>query len=68
MRRSTTSTLPPPPHDTLELGLSGFGSYAALSSAMAQVGSNVVIGLGANSVTLADVSLSSLASADFKFA
>jgi hypothetical protein len=33
---------------------------------MSQVGSNVVIGLGANSVTLADVSLSSLAPADFK--
>jgi hypothetical protein len=35
---------------------------------MAQVGSNVVIGFGANTVTLADVSLSSLAAADFKFA
>lgn len=54
-------------HDTLEL-LGGFGAHAALSSSMSQVGSNVVIGLGAaNSVTLADVSLSSLVSADFKF-
>jgi hypothetical protein len=36
---------------------------------MTQVGSDVVIRLGAaNSVTLADVSLSSLASADFKLA
>ena len=54
-------------HDTLEL-LGGFGGHAALSNSMSQVGSNVVIGLGAaNSVTLADVSLSSLVSADFKF-
>jgi serralysin len=55
-------------HDTLELGSAGFAGSAMLSSSMEQVGSNVVIGLGANSVTLADVSLSSLVSADFKFA
>jgi serralysin len=58
-----------PAHDTLELGPSGFGGYAALSSSMAQVGSDVVIRFGAtNSVTLADVSLLSLTTADFKFA
>jgi hypothetical protein len=38
-------------------------------SASAQVGSNVLIRLGAtDSITLNDVSLSSLAPADFKFA
>jgi hypothetical protein len=57
-----------PTHDTLELGRSGFGDYAALSSSMSQVGSDVVIRLGAaNSLVLADVNLSSLAPADFKF-
>jgi serralysin len=55
-------------HDTLELGSAGFGAYAALSSAMAQVGPNVVIGLGADSITLVGVAKSSLVSADFKFA
>jgi hypothetical protein len=44
--------------------------YAALSisSEMSQVGSNVAIGLGADSITLVGVSLSSLAPTDFKFA
>jgi hypothetical protein len=57
-------------HDTIELlGTGGFGAYATLSSSMAQVGSDVVIRLGAtDSITLNDVRLSSLASADFKMA
>ena len=45
-----------------------FASYAALTSAMSQVGSDVMIRLDAtNSITLNHVSLSSLVSADFKF-
>jgi hypothetical protein len=54
-------------HDTLELGLGGFGGYSALASSMSQVGSNVVIRLGAaDSVTIDNATLSSLVSADFK--
>jgi hypothetical protein len=57
-----------PGHDTLELDRSGFGGSAALSGSMSQVGSDVVIRLGAaNSLILADVSLSSLGPADLKF-
>ncbi len=53
-------------HDTLELGLGG--GYPALSSSMSQVGSNVVIRLGVtDSVTIDNVTLSSLVSANFKF-
>ena len=49
--------------------MGGFGGSAALLSSMAQVGSDVVIRLGAaNSVTLANVGLSNLVPADFKFA
>jgi serralysin len=54
-------------HDTLELGSPGFAGAAALSSSMEQVGSNVLIGLGADSITLVGVAKSSLVSADFKF-
>ena len=59
-----------PTHDTLELATSDFANYAALTSAMAmsQVGSDVMIRLDAtDSITLNQVSLSSLVSADFKF-
>ena len=55
-------------HDTLELGSGGFGGFATLSSAISQVGSNVVIGLGADSITLVGVAKSSLVLADFKLA
>jgi hypothetical protein len=55
-------------HDTLELGVGGFGGYAPISSEMSQVGSDMVIRLGAtNSVTLDHVALSSLVATDFKF-
>jgi hypothetical protein len=55
-------------HDTLEFAASDFGSYAAVTSAMSQAGSGVMIRLGAaDSLTLSHVSLSSLVSADFKF-
>ena len=57
-------------HDTIELGVGGLDSYAALTSAsaMSQVGSAVMIRLDAtDSITLNHVSLSSLVSADFKF-
>ena len=57
-------------HDTIELGVGGLDSYAALTSAsaMSQVGSAVMIRLDAtDSITLNHVSSSSLVSADFKF-
>ena len=55
-------------HDTLEFATSDFGSYAALTSAMSQAGSDVMIRLDAtDSIALNHVSLSSLVSADFKF-
>jgi hypothetical protein len=55
-------------HDSIQIALGDFGSYAALSSSMAQLGSDVVIRLGAtDSITLNDVHLSSLAAANFKF-
>ena len=68
MRRSTISRPEQGSNDdTLDLALGGFGSYAAFSSSMAQVGSDVVIRPGVtDSITLNDVRLSSLASADFK--
>ncbi len=57
-----------PTHDTLEFATSDFGSYAALTSAMSQAGSDVMIRLDAtDSIALNHVSLSSLVSADFKF-
>jgi len=40
-------------HDSIRIALGVFGSYAALSSSMSQVGSDVVISLGAtDSITL----------------
>ena len=55
-------------HDTLEFATSDFANYAALTSAMSQVGSDVMIRLDAtDSITLNHVSMSSLVSADFKF-
>ena len=55
-------------HDTLEFSTSDFASYTALTGAIFQVGSNVMITLdAADSITLNQVSLSSLVSADFKF-
>jgi hypothetical protein len=57
-----------PTHDSIRIALGVFGSYAALSSSMSQVGSDVVISLGAtDSITLNGVRMSSLVSADFKF-
>jgi hypothetical protein len=54
-------------HDTLAFATSDLGGYAAVQSAMSQVGANVVIRLDAtDTITLVDVSLSSLGSADFK--
>ncbi len=57
-----------PTHDTLEFATSDFANYAALTSAMSQAGSDVMIKLDStDSITLNHVSLSSLVSADFKF-
>ena len=57
-----------PTHDTLEFSTSDFASYAALTSAMSQAGSDVMIRLDAtDSIALNHVSMSSLVSADFKF-
>ena len=56
-------------HDSIQIAMGDFGSFAALSSSMAQLGSDVVIRLGAtDSITLNDVRMSSLVSADFKLA
>ena len=56
-------------HDSIQIALGDFGSFAALSHSMSQVGSDVVIWLGAtDSITLIDVRASSLVSADFKLA
>ena len=56
-----------PTHDTLEFATSDFGSYAALTSAISQAGSDVMIRLDVtDSTTLNHVSVSSLVSADFK--
>ena len=55
-------------HDTLEFATSDFENYAALTHAMSQAGSDAMIRLDAmDSIALSRVSLSSLASADFKF-
>ncbi len=57
-----------PSRDTIEFALGAFGSYAQAERAMAQVGSDVVIRLGAtDSITLSNVALSNLVPADFKF-
>ena len=54
-------------HDTLEFSTSDFDTYAALTRAIPQAGSDVMIKFGAtDSITLNHVSLSSLVSADFK--
>ena len=56
-------------HDSIRIAMSDFASFSALSHSMSQVGSDVVIRLGAmDSITLNDVRLSSLGSADFKLA
>lgn len=55
-------------HDTLNFATSVFANYGAIKSHMAQVGSDVVITYdGANAVTLKNVSIGSLTSADFSF-
>ena len=54
--------------DTIQFAANDFGSFAAVQKAMSQIGSDVVIRLDAtDSITLASVALSSVASADFKF-
>ena len=56
-------------HDSIQIALGDFGSFAALSHSMSQVGSDVVISLGAaDSITLIGVRAASLVSADFKLA
>jgi hypothetical protein len=54
-------------HDSIRIAMGDFASFDALSRSMSQVGSDVVIALGAtDSITLNGVRMSSLASADFK--
>ena len=56
-------------HDSIQIAMGDFASFDALSHSMSQVGSDVVISLGAaNSITLIGVRASSLVSADFKLA
>jgi hypothetical protein len=55
-------------HDTIQFAANDFGSFTAVQSAMSQIGPDVVIRLDASdSITLANVTVSSLVSADFKF-
>ena len=55
-------------HDTIQFAANDFGSFAAVQSAMSQVGVDTVIRLDAtNSITLVGVTKSNLVSADFKF-
>jgi trimeric autotransporter adhesin len=68
-RRSTSSSPEPgSTHDTIQFAANDFGSFAAVQSAMSQVGSDVLIRLDAtDSITLAGVTLANLVAADFKF-
>ena len=55
-------------HDTIEFAASDFTSYAQVQGAMTQVGANVVIRFDASdAITLDNVSVSKLVSADFNF-
>ena len=55
-------------HDTIQFAANDFGSFAAVQSAMSQVGSDVLIRLDAtDSIVLNGVILSNLVAADFKF-
>jgi hypothetical protein len=58
-----------PTHDVIQFAAkTDFATFAAVQHAMSQVGSNVVIRLDStDSITLADISKSSLVSTDFKF-
>jgi Bacterial Ig domain len=56
-------------HDVIQFSSSVFNSFASVLAHAAQVGSDVVISVDANdSVTLSNVQLNKLASADFHFA
>ncbi|MFO1160787.1 MAG: VCBS domain-containing protein [Reyranellaceae bacterium] len=54
-------------HDVIDFGSAVFGSYAAVKAAMIQSGANVVIGSGADSLTITGVTVAALVSADFQF-
>ncbi len=55
-------------HDTIQFAANDFGSFSQVQSASSQVGADVVIKLDAtDSITLNNVTLASLVSADFKF-
>jgi hypothetical protein len=55
-------------HDTIQFAANDFGSFAAVQKDMTQVGADVVIRLdGTDSITLDNIKLASLVSADFKF-
>jgi trimeric autotransporter adhesin len=53
-------------HDLLQFSSGAFASTSAALGAASQVGDDVVIAAGANSVTLKNVALSSLTTADFR--
>ncbi|MFT4080223.1 DUF4214 domain-containing protein [Rhodomicrobium sp.] len=53
-------------HDFLQFDVGAFATPSAALAASQQVGANVVIANGANSVTLNNVALSSLSAADFR--
>jgi Hint domain len=55
-------------HDTIQFAADDFASFPAVQNAMSQVGPDVVIRLdSADSITLENVTLSNLVSADFQF-
>ena len=55
-------------HDTIQFAANDFGTYSQVQSASTQVGADVVIKLDAtDSITLNNVTLSSLVSTDFTF-
>jgi hypothetical protein len=55
-------------HDTIQFAANDFGTFSQIQSASSQVGADVVIKLDAtDSITLNNVTLASLVSADLKF-
>jgi Ca2+-binding RTX toxin-like protein len=54
-------------HDFIDFSTSVFADYAAVTAAMTQVGANVVIAAGADTVTVNNVNTSNLVASDFLF-
>lgn len=67
--RTRSPTSPPGrvPHDVIDFSKAVYGSYAAVQAAMSQSGANVVIGAGADTVTIVGTTVAALVAADFQF-